>query len=358
LRTLNLKPSTPKASTRILFLIKLCILFVVAPNIGVAQYVDSVYHVNGNVFTGQLKSMTYGVLEYDIDGIGTVGIEEIMVNSIKSRSLFEVKLNEGVVYFGSFDTSGVHRTVKVITKDSVIVLPIEKIVEFYPIKKNFWMRTSGSFSLGANYSKGSETASLVFAGDLYYRKKKSYFNLVFDNNNNFQADTLNTSKADVSFAWQRILHKSWSAEASFGLGQNTELGMQLRKAINLIMIRDLLYNNWNRLYVGAGFSFTQEDPYGNSGISNDVSGIYQMVWRVYKFTLPKVRVMADISYIPYFTELGRYRIILNLNPYVSIINDNLSIGLKFYYNYDSEPPASAPSNFDYGLNLQVAFSFH
>jgi hypothetical protein len=345
---------------KILHVLVLLSIFFVANKEGFSQstYVDTLYHINGNVLTGELKAMNYGVLEYEMDGMGTIVVEEIMIKTLKSKKIFEVKLNEGQVYFGSLDTSSLYRKVRLITTDSVLIIGIDKIVELYPIRKNFWMRTSGTFSLGANYSKGSETASLVISGDLYYRKKKSYFNLIFDDNNNFQADTLNASKSDISFAWQRILHKSWSAEASFGLSQNTELGMKLRKGVNIVMIRDISYNSWNRFYGGAGFSITQETPYGNNGINNDVSGLFQLVWRVYKFTLPKVHVRADITYLPYYTNLGRYRIILNLNPYVSILGDNLSIGLKFYYNYDSRPPASAPSTFDYGANLQISYSFH
>lgn len=339
------------------FILLLAFLTIEVDN-SFAQKVDSVYHINGNVLTGDLKKMNYGVLEYDIDGIGTVGIEEIKINTLKSKKLFEVKMKDGEVYFGSFDTSQVDRSVNIITKDSIILVEMDKIVEIYPIKNSFWKRTSGNFALGANYSKGSDVATIVISGALYYRKKKSYFALVFDDNNTFQADTLNATKSDISFAWQRILKGYWSAEASVGLGQNSELGVNSRKAFNLILLRDLAYNSWNRLYVGGGFSFTQEIPYGNNGIDNDVSGLIQLVWRVYKFTSPKVRVNADVTYLPYITDAGRYRLIINLNPYVSILNDNLDVGLKFYYNIDNRPPIGANSNFDYGANLQISYSFH
>jgi hypothetical protein len=323
-----------------------------------STYVDSVYLVNGNILTGQFKNMLYGVLVYDMDGIGNISIEDIKINSIKSKKLFEVKLKEGKVLFGSFDSSAVAKSVQVITKDSTLLIAIADIVEIYPIKKNFWMRMGGDFGLGANYSKGSDVATLVISGNLYYRKKKTFFNLVFDDNNSFQADTLNTVKADVSFAWQRLLKKKWSAETSIGASQNSELGIKLREAFNLLMIRDIAYNNWNRFYTGAGLSFMQETPYGDNGIENSVAAILQLVWKVYKFTDPKVRVDANISYLPYFAADGRYRIILNLYPYISILNENMDVGLKFYYNYDSQPPISANSNFDYGINLQISYSFH
>ncbi len=234
------------------------------------------------------------------------------------------------------------RKVNIITNDSIITVNIVDIVELYPIKRNFWMRTSGSFGLGFNYTKGSNVASILFSGDLYYRKKKSYFLLEFSDNNTYQEKVLTAVQATASLAWQRQLKNKWSAQAAFQASENSELGTKLRLAYNMLGIRDITYNNWNRLYAGAGFSLMQETPYDDSGVTDDVSVLIQMVWRVYKFTDPKINVDADISYLPYVTNLDRFRININFNPSISIFSDNFDIGLQFYYNFDSSPPSVQP----------------
>jgi hypothetical protein len=43
---------------------------------------------------------------------------------------------------------------------------------------------------------------------------------------------------------------------------------------------------------------------------------------------------------------------------VNLLSDNFKVGMNFYYNYDSKPSSEAAANDDYGLNLQLTYSFH
>lgn len=323
-----------------------------------AQKTDTIIHINGNVLTGDFKKMVYGVVTWKMDGMGTISLEEVKINTIKSDKLFEIKMKNGFIYFGSFDTSGMERRVNIVVTNGRETVDISEIVEVYPIKRNFWMRTSGSFSLGANYSKGSKVATIAFSGGVNYRKKKSYFDLSWDDNNTYQGDTLSSTKTDVVFAWQRFLKNKWSTQVSVGMNQNSELGTKLRVDLNVIGLKDIAYSNWNRLYAGAGFSMARETPYDNSDTKNDLAGLFTVVWKVYKYSLPKVWVDADVSFLPYITDVGRYRAMFNLNPKISILSDNFKIGFSFYYSYDSKPSSDASSTNDYGINLELSYSFH
>ncbi len=323
-----------------------------------AQKIDTVYHINGNILTGDLKKMVYGVATWKMDGMGTIDLEEVKINTIKSKKLFEIKLKNGFIYFGSFDTSSIARTVNIVMHNNRELINVDEIVEIYPIRRNFWMRTSGNFSLGANFSKGSNVGTIVLSGNLDYRKRNSYFNLTWDDNNTYQGDTLSSSKADITLAWQRLLKKKWSTQLAVGATQNTELGTKLRIDLSMIGLRDLVYNNWNRLYAGAGLSVERETALDDSGNSEDLAGLVTVVWKVYKYTIPKMWVDANVSLLPYFTGQSRYRVVFNLNPKVSIFNDDFKVGFKFYYNYDSRPPSEAASNNDYGVNLELTYSFH
>jgi hypothetical protein len=126
----------------------------------------------------------------------------------------------------------------------------------------------------------------------------------------------------------------------------------------MIGLRDLAYNNWNRLYAGAGLSVDRETPIDDSGITEDLAGVFSLVWKVYKYTIPKVWVDANLNFLPYITGSGRYRVVFNLNPKVSVLSDNFKVGFKFYYNYDSQPPSLDASTNDYGINLELTYSLH
>jgi hypothetical protein len=302
--------------------------------------------------------MIYGVATWKMSGMGTIDLEEVKINTIKSKKLFEIKLKNGYIYFGSFDTSNIARSVNIKIYDQRELIKVDDIVEIYPIKRNFWTRTSGNFSMGANFSKGSKVGTINLSGNLDYRKRKSYFNLSWDDNNTYQGDSLSSSKADITLAWQRLLKKKWSIQLAVGATQNTELGTQLRLDLNMIGLRDVVYNNWNRLYAGAGLSVERETPQDDSGITEDLAGIVSVVWKVYKYSIPKVWVDANINFLPYITGNGRYRAVFNLNPKVSIFSDNFKCGFKFYYNYDSQPPSVDAANNDFGINLELTYSFH
>lgn len=177
-------------------------------NKSIAQKTDTIIHINGNVLTGDLKKLVYGVATWKMDGMGTISIEEPKIKTIKSDKLFEIKMYNGFIYFGSFDTSNIPRMVNIVVTNGRNLVHLEEIVEIYPLRRSFWKRTSGNFSLGANFSKGSNVGNIAFSGNLDYRKRKSYFELSWDDNNTFQADTLSSTKTDVDLAWQRLQKKN------------------------------------------------------------------------------------------------------------------------------------------------------
>lgn len=325
---------------------------------GQAQKTDTIVHINGNILTGELKNLNYGVVTWKMDGMGTISLEEPKIETIISKKQFEIKMFTGKFYYASFEKSEKPRSVYLKTQNQSVLVKIDDIVEIYPIKRSFWDRTSGNFSLGLNYTKGSNVATLAFSGNMDYRKKISYFSLRWDTNDTYQGDSLSATKTDISFAWQRSLKNGWYGDIGLAFSQNSELGTKSRIGLNLTGIKDLVYNEWNRLYAGAGLNLAQEKGYDNALVNNDLAGIFELQWKVYKLTSPKIWVDSGITFLPYFTDAGRNRLIFNLNPKVSLLSNNFKVGLNFYYNYDSKPTSIEGANNDYGLNLQFTYALH
>ncbi len=340
-----------------LYIILFFIAIIIPVNKAIAQKTDTIVHINGNIMKGEIKKIVYGVVTWKMDGMGTISFEEIKVNTMISKKQFEVKMHSGAIFFASFGASKEDRKVYLLIGNEKKLVNIDEIVEAYPIRKNFWMRTTGNFSLGLNFSKGSDVATFIFSGNLDYRKQNAHYILNWDTNNTYQGDSLNSSKSDVSISWERLLKKEWSSLVTVSASQNTELGTKLRLGLDLVGAKDLIYNSWNRLYAGAGLNITKETPYDDSGITNDLAGLITVNWKVYKYTNPKFWVDANITFLPYITD-NRYRAVFNLNPQISIFSDNFKVGFKFYYNYDSNPSTANASNDDYGLNLQFTYSLH
>lgn len=322
-----------------------------------AQKTDTIIHINGNILTGELKRMVSGVVTWKMDGMGTISMEEPKVNTIISDKQFHIKMETGNIYFGSFDSSKENRMVYVVTSNRRIHIPMSDIVEIYPSRKSFFLRTSANLSLGLNYTKGSGIATLAFSGNVDYRKLRNYYNLEWDSNNTFQTDTLTSRKSDGMLTWQRTLSKGWSTSISVMASQNLELGTKLRASLNVTGIKDIVYNEWNRLYFGLGLNFSQETPFDDSDVTTDAAGLFMLNWKVYRLLNPKIWVDANLSYLPYLTD-NRSRFTLNLNPKVGLFGNNFKIGTNFYYTYDSRPIAEGAANDDYGLNLQITYSYN
>ncbi|MFI5155783.1 MAG: DUF481 domain-containing protein, partial [Chitinophagales bacterium] len=59
---------------------------------------------------------------------------------------------------------------------------------------------------------------------------------------------------------------------------------------------------------------------------------------------------------PGISDWGRIRNDDNLAVSVEVFKD-FTIGLNFYYTYDSKPPQGALSTNDYGVNFTIGYTF-
>jgi len=339
------------------FTIYLLVILGFCPAIFFGQKTDTIVMLNGNIITGELKKIVYGQLSYSVEGMNTISIDEVDISSIKSKKQFEIKLTNDSIYYGSFDTARLKQMTYIVMDSVRKLINMRELVEVYPIKSNFWLRTSGNFSLGYNLTKANKNMSLVSSGDLTHRKKKTFFELQWNNNLVWYVDTLNSSSNQAVLSWQRIIKKEWSGGLAFGYDQNSELGVQARLGLTTTIIKDIVYNNWTRFSASAGFDGTQEWDYEQTDASQYISGLIGLVWKVYRFQEPKISIASYITYLPYIND-KRQRVNISLAPNISVFGNNLKVGFSLYYNYDSAPPSDNYSTADYGLNATFSYSFH
>lgn len=314
-------------------------------------------HINGNVLTGEIKKLNFGIVSFKMDGMGTINYETDKIQTIKSRKHFEIKLSNGLYYFGSFDTSYFKKKMKINLGEKVELVKVSELIEVYPIKKNFWLRMSGQFDLGFDFSKGSGIGKLNFNGNLNYRKRKSYFELAWNNNTTSQGDTISSAKGDISINFQHYLKNRWSLSFQTGFNQNTELGLDLRAFIAAMGIWDIIHNNRNRLFVGGGLSGNREWTNGNEVALNNIELAIITSYKLFKYISPKVDVATDFTVFPNLTTSGRVRIEYNLTSKYEVFND-FYVGLNLYYSYDNKPTSLTASDNDWGISTTVGYSFH
>ena len=80
----------------------LCLsLFLFSIQLHAHAKLDSVRLVNGNEITGEIKRLLRGILSYGTDSMGTVAIEWDDVIAVTSNFNYEVRLENGMRYYGS-----------------------------------------------------------------------------------------------------------------------------------------------------------------------------------------------------------------------------------------------------------------
>ena len=335
------------------------IMLIFSQIICFAQKTDTIVHKNGNILKGDFKKMEYGIVIWKMDGMGTINLEEPFVSTIISKKQFEIIMKNGVLYYSSFEASDSEGEVIITVNGENVPVLIDNIIEIHPIKKSFWQKFSGNLSLGGNFSKSSSLTTIAFSGNLDFRNKKTSFNTDWFLDLSYQNDSLITNNSEINVNWQHLFKNKWSSLVSVGRSQNLQLGIKERYTLGIGAIKDIANNTWSRFYVAgalAGITEKSFDP--SSAAQQDVAGVIQLAYDIFKYTSPKISLKTNISYIPYFTGDRRDRANFNLNPNVSIFNNNFKVGFNFYYTYDSNPPASSLSNEDYGINLQLTYSLN
>jgi Protein of unknown function, DUF481 len=315
--------------------------------IGLAQKTDKVYLRNGNMLTGEIKSMKFAKLLIDVDGPGKIDIKWEYIVKIESNKTLQITLRNGEVY--------------VTTMDSLFsVVPyttLYDVVEIVRIKDKFIKRLDGSVNLGFNYAKSSDNAQFTFSSITTYRKPKAEvtlkLNSVLTHNS---SDTAVSRKQDAAIDFYKKLKNSWYLNSLFGWQQNSQLGLKSRFLLNGSGGKIIVNSNQQRLLTGAGLSFNVEDRGDSTGYKSNLEGLFMIQYKKFRYIFPKMTIDAQYILYPGLTDWGRVRMDLQVNTSYEFFKD-FNVGLSFYDSYDNRPSAKAASTNDFGINFTIGYTF-
>jgi opacity protein-like surface antigen len=335
----------------------LSIIFVFTGLLAFSQKTDTIIHINGNVLTGEIKRLDYGIVTYKMDGMGTISFETDKIRTIRSGKQYEIRLVNGINYFGTLDTIGTGRKVKIVISNNSNIVSIDSITDLYPIKQNFWLRLSGKFSLGLNYTKANKTGNFDFNGQINYRKRRSEFSFNWNNTINTQKDTISSSKEDIMIGFKRDIRNKWAMNFLSGINRNSEMKLDLRLYLTASANYDLIINHRNRLYSGVGLSTNREWSNGDSLSVNNQELFLTANYKLFKYLSPKFDVSTDLTFFPSLSTKGRLRVEYNLSTRLELFND-FFLGINYYYSFDNKPLNSDASHQDWGISTTISYSFH
>jgi hypothetical protein len=324
-----------------------------------SQKNDTVYLLNGDKITGELKRYENGLLVLKTDGISTINIEYDKIRTFYSGKFFEIVQKKGFSHFGSIVKSKIERSIDICTINDTITEPIKDIVEITQINKRFWKKFDGSFELGLSYYKATNTLQYYFNGDINYRARKDLIALeigLLFSEQDISDSLIITRKNDISLNYSHFFPGRWWGGMGTKWQQNTELDLDYRIQLGLGAGYDIVRTNPVRLYVLGGLLVNREKPTDSVSPSTNLEGILSMKFTWLQFRHPKIDISSNFDVYPSINIRNRYRLEYNLSVKYEIFKD-FFIGLTYYDDYDSKPSGGGPALNDWSVILSVGYSF-
>jgi len=315
--------------------------------LGWTQKTDKVYLKNGDVVTGEIRSMKLAKMSFDMNGPGVISIKWEEIIQLRSNKTFQIALQDGQILVTKLD-SAFFETQKI---------ALDEIVEILQIKNRFLKRLYGDVNLGFNYTKSNDIFQFNFGSSVTYRVPK--WETGFKLNNlisRSSSDTITSKKQDATASVLKTLNKRYYLMSYLGWERNTELGLDNRYLLTGGAGKIIFNDNNKRLLTGGGLSYNREQFNDSSSFIGNVEAMGIVEFKKFRYTFPKININAQFNIYPSLSDWGRIRMNLQANTSIEIFKD-FSVGFTFYDNFDNRPSSDAASENDFGLTFSITYTF-
>jgi len=230
---------------------------------------------------------------------------------------------------------------------------VERISRFSP---EFWDRINGALAVGFSYTKSSaiRVGSVNFNAN--YRSTTLDGNLAFSANSTTDSSGKTTDRVLLNGGVQ-FLQQSRNFWGLLGsLERDQALGIDARLLAGAALGRRFVQSQFTELTGIAGIVGTEEWIVGDPDPKASVEAVVGGNWQVFRFIDPKTRLDFGLYVFPSLTESGRYRSTGNLSLTHKFPHD-VTLGLTGYLSYDNKPPEPTAEKSDYGVTLNVGWTF-
>jgi hypothetical protein len=324
---------------------------------------DVVILRNGDRFTGEVKGLDRGKLDFSTDDAGRISIEWDKVRRLDSIHKYEVELVSGERIYGVLD-SPADGDLAVGALPMPEVVPMASVVQLVPMDESFVNRLRVIFDLGFTLAKANWATTLSTSGEFGYRAEDLGAQLKFDAY--FQRadgiDSVNQWTASVQGDW--YFKNRWRALLAFQAQANSQLQLLLRATVASGVAYSAVRNGWTEVWLTAGLAGSQEtystvDPIDASTDPLDptytLDAMLVASWDAFRYDTPKLDMNASLVLFPGLSDFGRLRGTFTLKVKYEIFKD-FNAGLSFSDTFDTSPPEGAPNN-DFITSITVGWSY-
>ena len=336
-------------NTGLLFVMLLLPLLVIANS-----KTDTITFYNGEHIRCELKSLSMGKISAKTVNMSTVSIKLEKIAYIESPIIFEITFNNHSKIFGKLSKGPKPGTATINYNNIEMSVDLMTIVSLYPIRQKFFQRITGNFDLGFSYVKGTNNLQFNYDLKLTYREKKSQHQI---NSNSIISDneTSRTVNQNTGYGYTHYLKKDNFAIFAVGWQENTELGIQNRIIFSASYGISPIRNNLNVLSISGGIVSNTEESQSDT-LTTSLEASMNISYDLFSFSTPDIILSTYFKPYVSITETERFRFESSFQIKWEMFND-FYFSTKLYYNYDSKPPTTGASTFDYGVTVSISYTF-
>lgn len=317
-----------------------------------AEKTDVVVLGNGDRFTGEIKGMSRGKLDFKTDDAGRLSIEWIKIVSITSIHSFEVEMASGKKYYGTL-SSPQDYDLQVGPEKSDVVVMVE-VITMTPMDEFFWAKVKAYLDLGLTLAKSNSSMTLSGDGEFAYRGQ--HFGGAFDFNTYWQRDKNSTAVGQLSMNLTgTYFFSAWRVQIQLGYDHNDELDLSYRVDLGAGAAYPIVRNKWNELWLSAGVVGAQEQ-YKSGEPNNNLAAYVGEDWEAFIYDSPKLNAGITTQIIPVLTELWRTRGNVTAKVKYEVFSD-FFVGCNFSFTFDTKPPDPTAAKTDYLLSITLGWSY-
>jgi putative salt-induced outer membrane protein YdiY len=318
---------------------------------------------NGDRFTGEVKSLSNGVLYLKTDYVAeNIGVDWAQVQNVESSAVFQVTLVNGVHLIGKIkrqspDKPKSREEFLIETNSGTTRVPASNVAEIATQKPSVWRQLSGSLDAGYSFTSGNSQTTLNNDASVNYNTPNWIAGVALSTSFSGQSDASRTNRIDGTLSGSRFLsHNSYLGLYNDYL-HSSQQDLDLRITLGGGYGRYWIRTNTTSLRWLAGAVYTREafTIVAASGQTNDsnLEGLLGASYDSYRFRFGEFHLQGLL--FPGLTDSGRIRATTSDSLKIKLVN-NFYLSFDFWDNFDSRPPTTAKKN-ELGVSSSIGWSF-
>ena len=323
----------------------------------IAQQKDTILLYNGQILIGDVKGITLETISVDEIDLKMLSVKLYKIRVLKTFHRFKIQTLNKKVYYGYLKSTDKYGWVEIVSDDgNVIPIPLTDIYFLVLMEKSVFNRMNGAISAGFSYAKSSNIGQLTLSANVKLPARLFNHELAASEIASIDSGKLSRDNENVEYFVSYDLSASWFLAADLQYQRNLELSIS-RRFLEMIGAGNKLVikSTWQLLAI-TGLTFTQEKSTENISRGTLLEVPFMFRFEFYKFRHPDIQMSSSQTGYFGITEAGRIRYSGSTTFSWQLVR-YFYLTINPYTNFDSQPPSSASSKFDFGIVVGISYKF-